>query len=443
MRWEHTAQDNTVLVDSDSEEEEAPTPAGEREIRKPMMTAVKQGPPKPRHTLEVAPTVPETAAPRMETANAEVPSTSVPETPDSDKSHVVQKLPLPAVPKSLGCALPAAPAPVRAADTAGGRRAPSADGTAPEGETNPTQIPMDVLAKLKELEELKAKYAGLLNHQTSSGAPVAAVAPPAPPLHRQDSYASPPEQKQVFTPENFQGSTESIAPSSSGRDSVAKMEIEGQKETPPATGTHSADEDEQLHEAYNLEHKDRHMSRIFPNVDGKSCYMLLCHSVATGFHGMRLTNMSCVSARDQSCTLVWTGADTTRLIHALEALVHSYKQRPAPGQPRSGGSVAGRKQGRAPACTGESHQAVWLWQQACHVGRCAGRDFWTSVVLTYTGHPAPPLAGISLTGRICKADAQAQRNENPTRRRTGRRMVHRGEDAAGSWLFSDLRLHFY
>ena len=81
-----------MLVDSDSEEEEeAPTPAGEREIRKPMMTAVKQGPPKPRHTLEVAPTVPETAAPRMETANAEVPSTSVPETPDSDKSHVVQK----------------------------------------------------------------------------------------------------------------------------------------------------------------------------------------------------------------------------------------------------------------------------------------------------------------------------------------------------------------
>ena len=379
-----------------------------------MMTAVKQGPPKPRCTLEVAPAIPETAALSMEMGKTEAPDTSVPSTFESDKSHAVQKLAPSAVPKSLGHALPTVPAPLLAAGTAHDSRAPPADGTAPEGQTKPTQIPMDVLAKLKELEELKAKYAGLLN-QTSSSAPVAAMAPLPPPVLPEGSCVSPPEQKQVFTPENSQGHAESIAPGSSGKDSVATMELEGQNETHPAADALSADEDDQLHEAYNLEHKDIHLSGIFLYVDGKSWP---CHRVVARFHGTRWTNSVCVVCLSCETNLARSfGQELTP--HALYMRLKRLCTPTPKGRLQVSKEVADQwQEGNRDELQLALVKAIkqfgfdnkhstlvavraGLFESCCFNG------------LTSMGH-APPLAGTSLTGRIRKADAQAQRNEDPT-----------------------------
>eukprot|EP00435_Cladocopium_sp_Y103_P045836 s1524_g13.t1 len=203
-----------MQVDSDSETEAATAPAKGCPRKKPVMTAVKQVPARVPEAVSTKAAAPDAAG---NAAKAELP-----------------RVPEGAVPKSLAGALPAVPAP-------------------PSHGPSHSELPPEILAKLRELEEMKAKYAAaLLKAETGPDSSF----PPTPAQRlRKDSAVSPPEQKQLFTPETPSQTSESVVREALGekdREEKSEPMSDGvaKKPLPPPV------DEEILQEAYNLEHKD-------------------------------------------------------------------------------------------------------------------------------------------------------------------------------------------
>ena len=211
----YTAQDHAMQVDSDSEDEVAKAPAKECLQRKTVMTAVKQVPAR----------VPEGVSTQAAALDAD----------DNARNAQLPRVdgPQGAVPKSLAGALPEVPAPPSNGHSDGG-------------------LPPEILAKLRELEEVKAKYAAVLLKKEETE-PDKSLPPEPAQLLRKDSTVSPPEQKQVFTPESSSSAFDSVAP-----EAGSGCREDKSQETPQVIASQplSPVDEEILQEAYNLEHKD-------------------------------------------------------------------------------------------------------------------------------------------------------------------------------------------
>ena len=210
------AQDHPVQVDSDSEGEVAAAPAKECPQRKTVMTAVKQVPARVPEGVSTKPAAPDAGG---NVGNAQLPRAGGPQG---------------AVPKSLAASLPAVPTPSSHGHSDGG-------------------LPPEVLAKLRELEEIKVKYAAVLFKKEETEPDESRTPTPAQFL-RKDSAASPPEQKQLFTPETPSSTFDSVVcEASGGRGREGKSEETAQL---MASQPLSPVDEDLLQQAYDLEHKD-------------------------------------------------------------------------------------------------------------------------------------------------------------------------------------------